>query len=155
MVTAFKIPSDFNSAKALTQQHLTPLELGTSSIHKTHFVLTFIPHIISEITHTRHSEKMGAPCVSPGLISRCVVESKRSISSLSGDDHPYNMCGLYSLKTTTGSLAWRLEKLNGPTWVEEPQHNIGNSYEFFRCLKMYANVRLFSVFLFVALSKEH
>lgn len=154
MLTAFKIPSDFNWARALTQQHLTPLEPGTSPSHKTHFVLTVIPGIISEITPTCHSAKMGTSHASLELISRCAVESYRSISSLSGAGHPYNMCGLHSLKTPTGSLVWKLWKLNGPTWVEGPQHDIRNSNGFFGCLKIYAKVSLFSVFLWVAFSKE-
>jgi len=77
VVTAFTIPSDFNSARALTQQHLTPLEPGTSPTHRNHFVLTSIPHIISEISPTCHpaSKKGDLPHIPGAGISRCVVES--------------------------------------------------------------------------------
>lgn len=105
MVTAFKIPSDFHSARALTQQHLTPLEPGTSPTHKTHFVLTFIPHIISEIPPTCHpvSKNRDLP-TSLGLISRCPLESYRSISSVSKGWSPIQRVWSSQSETTTGSL---------------------------------------------------
>lgn len=109
MVTAFRIPSDSNPTWAFTQQPLPPLESGKSPTHENHFVLTFILffHIISEITPTCHSAKMGSSRMSRGLISRCAVESCRSVRS--GADHPYHMCGLHSLKTTAGCSAWSWE----------------------------------------------
>ncbi|KAK2544821.1 Gfral [Columba livia] len=89
---------------------------------KTHFVLILIACIISKITPTCHPDSKNGDllCVPKAHLQMCCgVLQKYYISSLSEADHPYNTCGLQSLKITTDSLLWKLGKFNGPTRVEE------------------------------------
>lgn len=137
-VTALKIWSDFSFARALPQQDLTPLEPGTPPTQKL-TLFWFSSPVLSPKSHppATQTAKMGTSCVSPGLISRCAVESYRSII--------WAPClGLITNTTHVVFKAWKSPLAPcGGSWgssVEQhgwrrPHHDIRNSTRFCRGLK--------------------